>query len=271
MGTGDLTNLSNVKAWLGIASSITTADALLNRLISSASSFVLNFLNRDTLTLTQYSEVYDGYGNTFMVVRKSPVWSVQALGLAGTPVQAATGDGFTSPVTQGYRMEPEYSVLGSQRLNLYGYVFPRARASIALRYMAGYVKQNEPQTIPASPYVVTTHDIWLADVGVTLADGTVLTLVTGTPTTGQYKVDASGNYTFAAADTTKAILITYSYVPPDIEQVACELVGERYRYMDRIGIVSKSLGGQETVSFSQAAMNAYTRELLVPYKQVVPV
>jgi hypothetical protein len=271
MGTGDLTNLANVKAWLAIDANNTKADALLQRLISSASSFVLNFLNRDTLTLSLYSEVYDGHGNTFMVVRKSPVWSVIALGLAGNPVPPATGDGFTSPITQGYRMEPEYSVLGSQRLNLYGYVFPRARASIALKYMAGYVKQNEPQTIPVSPYKVSTHDIWLGDVGVTLADGTPLVLVTGTPATGQYAVDVNGVYLFAAADVGKQVLITYSFVPPDIEQVACELVGERYRYMDRIGIVSKALGGQETVSFSQAAMNAYTRELLVPYKQVVPV
>ena len=52
---------------------------------------------------------------------------------------------------------------------------------------------------------------WTADQGVQDAlTGFPLTHVTGTPTTGQYSV-AAGVYTFAAADTGKAVLISYNY------------------------------------------------------------
>jgi hypothetical protein len=141
-------------------------------------------------------------------------------------------------------------------------IFYRGVQNIKVVYQAGYVVQNEVQTIPANPgpYVVTVFQpqgIWCKDNGVTYANGSALTPVVATPTIGQYipppdpplTLAALGQYTFAAADAGKGILITYSFVPSDLESACIQLVAETYSYRDRIGQLDKILGGQETVRF----------------------
>lgn len=267
-----LTTLANVKGWLGIEESNTDADALLNRMIRVASAFVLNFLNRDGLDLTVYSDMYDGYGNSYMMLRRGPVFTVHMVSFSGTPISRASGDGITSPYTGGWVLEPEYSVLGSQRLNFYGRNTPRLRSSVYVQYSAGYVQMKEPHTVPdAAEFQITTDELWLADVSVIDAnDNSVFSKVASDPAPGEYSV-ANGVYTFNPADADVPVQITYSYVPADIVQAATEIVGERYKYMDRIGQTSKSLGGQETVAFSKESLTHFIRELLTPYKSVVPV
>jgi len=72
----------------------------------------------------------------------------------------------------------------------------------------------EPGAVPAStPFTVTVANstTWTADQGVQDAvTGFPLTHVTSAPTTGQYSV-AAGVYTFASADTGRAVLISYNY------------------------------------------------------------
>ena len=74
---------------------------------------------------------------------------------------------------------------------------------------------GESGTIPTTPFAVTVSNsaTWSTDLGVRFA-ATGLPLVKvdvgATPTTGQYKV-AAGVYTFAAADTTLGVLISYTY------------------------------------------------------------
>ena len=62
----------------------------------------------------------------------------------------------------------------------------------------------------------------------------------------------------------------YAATPPDIGQAAVELVGEAFRRRDRIGLASKSLGGQEVVAFSLKDMNDTVRALLAPYQVLAP-
>ncbi len=72
---------------------------------------------------------------------------------------------------------------------------------------------QESGTIPASPYQVTAANsaTWTLDLGVSYAaTGLPLTRVASAPTTGQYSV-AAGVYTFAAADTTLGVKISYLY------------------------------------------------------------
>jgi hypothetical protein len=69
-------------------------------------------------------------------------------------------------------------------------------------------------TVPATPYQLTptvpSSGTWLSDLGVQDTSGNVFTRVASGPTTGQYSVSA-GVYTFAAADTGKAVLISFEY------------------------------------------------------------
>ena len=261
-----LTTLTNLKAWLGIPAETTTSDEELRRLIRAGSSFVLNYLNRSSLGGREVSEIYDGYGNGWMMLRNWPVLSISSLVIGGSQTIGLS----PSPGQSGYQLESYEQAGGAQRINLFGSVFPRARGLIAVTYRTGFV-QTERYTIPAAtPWQLSTTSTWLTDEGVSYADGSgALTEVTADPEEGEYAV-ASGVYTFAEADASKDVDIAYAYVPADIEQAVIELVGERYKIKDRIGIVSKTLGGQETVVFSQKDMNDYARQILQPYMRVVP-
>jgi len=72
----------------------------------------------------------------------------------------------------------------------------------------------ESASVPASTpytYQTTNHTTWVADMGVVYAaTGLPLTQVASGPTQGQYSV-ASGIYTFAAADASAAVLVSYQY------------------------------------------------------------
>ncbi len=62
----------------------------------------------------------------------------------------------------------------------------------------------------------------------------------------------------------------YAATPPDVEQAVIELVGERFRARDRIGLSAKTLGGQETTAFATKAFNDTIAALLAPYRRVCP-
>ena len=69
-------------------------------------------------------------------------------------------------------------------------------------------------TIPATPFqltpVVPNTGTWVGDLGVRNTSGVNFTRVASAPTTGQYSVSA-GVYTFAAADTGLAVLMSFEY------------------------------------------------------------
>ena len=71
---------------------------------------------------------------------------------------------------------------------------------------------NEAGTVPASPYAITVANTtgW-SDLGVyNVTNSKFMTRVASSPATGQYSA-AAGVYTFAAADTTNKVQISYSY------------------------------------------------------------
>ena len=61
--------------------------------------------------------------------------------------------------------------------------------------------------------------------------------------------------------------IAYGYVPQDLWQATLELAAERFRAADRIGLRSKSLGGQETIAYDIGAMSASVLAMIQPYKR----
>lgn len=78
-------------------------------------------------------------------------------------------------------------------------------------------------------------------------------------------------YTFT--DGIENVTVTYSAgyatTPADVEQACKELVGLRYKERDRIGYVSKSVGG-EVVAYSQKDMSESVKTLLNAYREVRP-
>lgn len=61
----------------------------------------------------------------------------------------------------------------------------------------------------------------------------------------------------------------YAAIPYELEQACIELVALRYKERERIGQVSKSLGG-EVVSYSQKDMADDIKTILQNYKKVIP-
>jgi hypothetical protein len=264
----NLTTLANVKTWAAVT--VTTDDNLLNLLIGNVSRFILSYLQRPTLFQNACNDVYDGFGQRAQMLRNFPVLSVSSFAIDGNAIPAATG----TPPSCGYILEPwdGFPPGRAQAIALRGYTFCRGYSNIAVTYTSGFVVQGEAQTVPGTPFQVTVNapnGPWAVDQGVTYANGgAALTPVTGSPAVGQYSV-SNGVYTFNSGDAGSAVLISYSYVPADIQQAAMEMVTERYKYKDRIGYISKSLGGQETVTFSQKNMPDFIRTLLQPYRRVV--
>jgi len=262
MAQGDLTTLAHTKQWLGITTD--GSDALLSLMIAAASRFVLGYLGRPSLAATDYTEDYDGYGNNFMSLRQWPVISLSSIGFYGTTItQASTGN----PRSNGYILSAEDN--GPSRVTLWGNSFPRGRSAISIAYRAGYVTR-QCGDVPATPFKITTDRVWLADEGVHYEDGVALVRVDESPAVGEYAV-VDGVYEFNTADSGESVCIDYSYVPADIEQAVYQMVGEQFKYRDRIGVKSKSLSGGvgETVSFSETDMTPYLSTLLQPYRRVV--
>lgn len=261
MQPNDLTTLAEVKSWLNISTS--GDDVILSRLISSTSQYIQSWLNRQ-FTVASGTEVYNGVGTQQLALRNYPVVSVSAVVVDGISIPQSS-DG----VRSGF-------VYDSKMVYLIGYQFTRASQNIKVTYTWGYQQNNELAAIPAVPYQISAASLslpWNKDVSVAFAsDGAVLTSVSGIPTTGQYAVSYINNapvYTFAAADTGKAVLITYAYTPYEIEQACIELLSIRYRERTRIGENSKNIGG-ETVSFNVKDMPDSVKTILNNYRRVVP-
>lgn len=158
--------------------------------------------------------------------------------------------------------------------------FPRRQQSIQVVYMAGFYIGAEAWTVVAgSPPQIKPYRLLAEDQGVIYADTMEpLTFVApaapGTPpdlTIGQYSADqTTGLYTFADEDVGAALIGSYSYTPEDLAQACNELVGERFTAKGRIGLITQSLGGQETVAYSQKDMGAFIESLIDPYRKSIP-
>ena len=77
----------------------------------------------------------------------------------------------------------------------------------------------------------------------------------------------AGAYAFSAGDAGAAVSISYGYIPQDVAQAALELAAERFRAAERIGLRSKSIGGQETIAYDISAISAPVMSLLQPYRR----
>lgn len=268
MQVGDLTTLANVKAWLNANGSATFPagdDALLGRLVTAASKYIIAYLSRSLLP-KQRTYTTNGWGTQQLYLPEFPLLSVQSLVVDGVAIaQSASpplGSGFLVGTSDGC-------------IYLNGACFTRGFQNVTAVYTAGF-QTVDAETIPSAtgnllPVSTLSHP-WACDVGVSYANGTALVLATSAPAAGQYQITTDNgvfNYKFNVADASAAILVTYGYTPEDIEQACIELLTERYKTRNRIGQVSVHIG-TETVSFSQKDMNDNVKTILNQYRNVVP-
>jgi hypothetical protein len=269
MNQYDLCTLADVKAWLG--RSDTNSDAVLAALITRTSRQILSCLRRPTILPHAVSEIRDGTGGLTLVLREWPALSLYSLAIGAQTVLPAP-----SSTACGFLLEPWNGIPPgrAQTLALNGFCFAQETQNVAIAYRAGYQVSAEQQTVASGAATVTApYGGWGSDGGVTYADDTPLVQVSGAPAIGQYQLtpDAPGSYAFNTGDNGKAVLITYGYVPADLADACIELVAERFKYAQRIGETSHSLGGNETVSFDNARFTPLVTQLLAPYRHVLPI
>jgi hypothetical protein len=143
----DLTTLADVRTWLQATTTTLphTDDLLLSRLITSASEFIQNWLNRN-ITSTDYEEVRDGTGGQQFVFANFPVTAVASVIIAGQTIPAVPPPQGLSqgppapptPVTVGWYGGPAGYLFSPTKLVIVGYAVPRWPLCVQLQYTAGY-------------------------------------------------------------------------------------------------------------------------------------
>lgn len=133
MAAGDMTNLAAVKAWLGLPAEAGANDGVLSGLITAASDFVGQYLDRP-LVSASYVDVRNGNGLDFMLLREGPITAVAEIAFAGGVAYTTVGDPITG--APGFLFD-------GRKLSLVGAVFPRGER-VVVSYTAGYA------TVPAS-------------------------------------------------------------------------------------------------------------------------
>jgi hypothetical protein len=271
MSPFDLTNLAALKAWLGLPSAPGPNDAALTALVTAASRSVYAALSRPSLLPRSFTETIN-LETSRVTLRHWPVLQVTSVIWRGIAVPPDENADLEASV--GYVLEPgdDAPPCQPQALDLFGHQYGPGRQSLVVAYSAGYAVQNEAQTVPAAaPFqlsALSPYGPWGSDLGVTYtATGAPLTPVSSPAAAGQYSV-SGGTYTFSAADTGQSVSISYGYVPQDIAQATLELAAERFRAAERIGLRSKSIGGQETIAYDMSPMSAPIQAMLQPYKRV---
>lgn len=269
MVKGDLVQLAMAKAWLGVATS--DDDALLASLISQISRAIYNNINRSFVLPRDVVESYDGHGRDALQLRNWPVGSITSVTVDGLAVPQAPGPAAAGFVLEASDDDPPGAM---QQLFLRGgYRFHKGRQNVVVAYRAGYEIMGEARTIPlAAPFTLSAfapYGAFAVNSGAFYANGAGLALVASNPSPGQHTVDESGTYGFSAADAGAEVTLSYGYIPADLTQCALEWVAERYRYKDRIGMASKSLGGQETASFRLEAVPSFVAQSLTNFRRVI--
>lgn len=281
LASGDLTTLAAATAYLNAAPS----SAVLGGLISRVSRLILGELNRTILVPKIYSQQFNGQGTSSLVLPNWPVIEFTSLYVSGSSFNISPQENDQSSISApyGYRFQTwngvppgEPAVLGLTG----GAYYYRGTQNVVATYKAGYQVTGEAATIPAStPFVVAPiapYGSWATDEGVTYDNGTAMTATSGVPLAGQYQPPAPdaatprANYIFNIADAGRGVLISYGFIPGEIEQLALDLIAERGAYRTRVGLRSQSLASQEMISYDTSGFTSFIRRALGPYVSVLP-
>lgn len=265
--TERLTTLQSAKDWLEITND--DSDTAIVRLIDAASRFLFGYLGRDSFLTKERVYDFKGAGNGIMLPHW-PVLSVNSLGISGTAIMPAVARPFGAP-SSGYRIVPVTpDPMGPVEINVAGYLFGGAPGVI--EYTTGYQTAEINKLVAVDGVIAvstTSGGQWIGDLGVTL-DNVPAVPVKADPQQGEYSVSDWGLYTFNIADADRISEISFNYAPWDVAFAVTQMVGEWWKKKERIGVLSKTLGGQETITFSQQDITDGIRGMLSAYQRVWP-
>lgn len=283
MATGDLTTLSDVKAWLNTSGTFgSTDDAIITRLITAASSFLARWLGRDVVE-TNYSELRDGLGGAshsfvFANFPVQQVYQVAVAGVAVPPILQSSGTLITSAPTAAGNPTLNFTAVPSWVVEGMAVTDPTT---------SGAVQANTTVQSTTSTTIVMNQNA--AGSGVQSGDLIVLGPTPGSSVAVQpssfyppfgfiftpTKLVISGFYVPRRPLCVSLIYQAgYATVPYEIAQACIELVATRYK-MERQhpGVTADHIGtaAGDGVTYSQKDMNAWMLTTLKQFKAVAPV
>jgi len=282
----DLTTVANVKAWLSDGSGTGKSDVVIAQTITRVSAALLAWLSIPSFTKRVVTEQRLGVGGQQLMLKQFPVLSISSLIINNqtvVPGPPNTAGAQASNQLPGYYLDPWDGLppASPQLLTMVGISLTRSAGypNISVVYNAGYVYSADTQVIPSEATLAPASPLGLMvqDAGVVYANGTPLVAVASNPAVGQYiapsplAASPTSLYQFNAGDAGQTVTLSYSYVPAAIEGCACEWAAERLSYRTRIGQRSKSLGGQESVSFDISGIPKWVQVVLTQFRQVVPI
>jgi hypothetical protein len=135
----DLTTLANVKQWAPIASTTTSDDSLISRLITACSNDFERATLRPDLLQDDYTEVHQGDGSTRMTLFHWPINEITTLTIGGTTVAASP-----DKIQPGYYVDEDIDPERVYQLYLIGQYFTDG-AVVQIDYSAGY--ETAPEDI----------------------------------------------------------------------------------------------------------------------------
>jgi len=283
----------------------TNITTLLSQLISRWSMMIRSELERPwILPRTYVNEAYDGTGGNRQFLHHWPITNVESVSVNQQLIHSASTIGAGGVITPscgcGWVVDEWDGIPpgNPQSLQMVGGSFPMGQLNVMVTYSAGYLTPKESQIIPppdptALPpldtiSVVTVDQIqgiWAQDMGVTYNDGTPLVYVPypNLPTAaGQYTVvppdqgtppaplTPPGVYQFFQDDAGQQVLISYGFIPADLEQVTIEMTCERFLYRSRIGEVSRTVAQQVTARYNVEEIPHYAKPVLQRYRNILP-
>jgi hypothetical protein len=238
-----------------------------------------------------YTQKFNGTGTMSLVLPEWPLLQLNSLLISGVSLSEAqqNSDTMIASDPYGWRFQvwdgkppgnPAVIELAG------GAYFIRGNQNIIASYRAGYLVPSEsvtsPTYTPRSPF-----GRWATDEGVTyVSTGATLSAGTGTtsPGVGTYippTPEASPvveNYLFNSTDVSSGLLISYGYIPADVEQAALDLINERSAMRRRVDVRSQTLANQESITWGDGGQSggadsgipSYIRSYLWPYRSVLP-
>ncbi len=235
-----LTDLATTKDELSIDSSDTSDDTWLTRAIGQVSRSIARYTKR-VFPPEQLQDVFDIQQDAYP--SQTP-GGFAALQLSRWPVLAVASvvqtlaPGSTQALTAGVDFRADLETGHLLRLSPFtGVVTTWEAIPVSVTYTAGFgALAQEAHAVPATPFEVSVEQVaaFSCDLGVSYANGTALTAVSGEPAQGQYS-QAAGVYTFNAADVGETLTFAYAAfeAPDDLIEICLRLISGRYFAKDR--------------------------------------